>query len=125
MPCMFLQSPQRDLQLRATRVLPDPSALVPTRTLILCLKPMPTPIAVVYCCWDPRPLPTFGFGPCKVRQKGNYNGDYTHRLLSSSFLGLPYRILNMNHKKELLRSLWVGQILDPHLLENRLGAQAS
>ena len=33
--------------------------------------------------------------------------EYTHRLLSSSFLGLPYRILNMNHKKELLRSLWV------------------
>ena len=22
-------------------------------------------------------------------------------------MGLPYRILNMNHKKELLRSLWV------------------
>ena len=35
---------------------------------------------------------------------------YTHRLLSSSFLGLPYRILNMNHKKELLRSLWVVSI---------------
>ena len=33
----------------------------------------------------------------------------THRLLSSSFLGLPYRILKMNHKKELLRSLWVVQ----------------
>ena len=33
---------------------------------------------------------------------------YTHRLLSSSFLGLPYGILNINHKKELLRSLWVG-----------------
>ena len=32
---------------------------------------------------------------------------HTHRLLSGSFLGLPYRILNMNHKKELLRSLWV------------------
>ena len=31
----------------------------------------------------------------------------THRLLSSSFLGLPCRILNMSHKKELLRSLWV------------------
>ena len=31
----------------------------------------------------------------------------THRPLSSSFLGLPYRILNMNHKKELLRGLWV------------------
>ena len=26
----------------------------------------------------------------------------THRPLSSSFLGLPYRILNINHKKELL-----------------------
>ena len=33
---------------------------------------------------------------------------YAHRLLSSSFLGLPCRILNMNHKKELLRGLWVG-----------------
>ena len=32
----------------------------------------------------------------------------THRPLSSSFLGLPYRILNINHKKELLRGLWVG-----------------
>ena len=31
----------------------------------------------------------------------------THRLLSSSFLGLPYRILNINHNKELLRGLWV------------------
>ena len=31
----------------------------------------------------------------------------THRLLSSSCLGLPYRILNINLKKELLRSLWV------------------
>ena len=32
----------------------------------------------------------------------------THRLHSSSCLGLPYKILNRNHKKELLRSLWVG-----------------
>ena len=32
---------------------------------------------------------------------------YTHRPLSSSFLGLHCRILNMNHKKELLRGLWV------------------
>ena len=32
----------------------------------------------------------------------------THRPLSSSFLGLPYRILNMNQKKELLRGLWVA-----------------
>ena len=33
----------------------------------------------------------------------------THRLHSSSFLGLPYRILNTNHKNELLWSLWVGK----------------
>ena len=34
--------------------------------------------------------------------------DSTHRPLSSSFLGLRYRILNINHKKELLRDLWVS-----------------
>ena len=33
----------------------------------------------------------------------------THRPLNSSVLGLPYRIPNINHKKELLRSLWVGR----------------
>ena len=32
----------------------------------------------------------------------------THRSLSSSFWGLPDRILNVNHNKELLRGLWVG-----------------
>ena len=32
----------------------------------------------------------------------------THRLQSSSVLGSPYRILNMNPKKELLWGLWVG-----------------
>ena len=31
----------------------------------------------------------------------------THRPLAGSFSGLPYRILNINHKKELLRGLWV------------------
>ena len=31
----------------------------------------------------------------------------THRPLSSSFLGVPYRILKNNNKKKLLRSLWV------------------
>ena len=31
----------------------------------------------------------------------------THRPQSSSFLGLPYRILNMKPKKELLWGLWV------------------
>ena len=31
----------------------------------------------------------------------------TLRPLSSSFWGLPYRILNINHKQELLRGVWV------------------
>ena len=34
-------------------------------------------------------------------------GASTHGLLSSSFLGLPYRILANNPKKEILRGLWV------------------
>ena len=35
----------------------------------------------------------------------------THRPHSSSFLGgVPYRILNINYKKELLWSLWVKLI---------------
>ena len=37
----------------------------------------------------------------------------THRPLSSWFLGLPYRILNINHKKELLRGLWVYSGVEP------------
>ena len=36
---------------------------------------------------------------------------YTHRPLSSSFLGLPYRILNIIPQKELLRGLWVKPFL--------------
>ena len=28
------------------------------------------------------------------------------------FWDYPYRILNVNHKKELLRSLWVGKVQD-------------
>ena len=39
----------------------------------------------------------------------------THRPLGSSFLGLPSRILNINHKKELLRGLWVGLRVSPRL----------
>ena len=37
----------------------------------------------------------------------------THRPLTSSFLGLLYRILNILHKKELLRGLWL-QVLECH-----------
>ena len=37
----------------------------------------------------------------------------THRLLSSSPFCLPYRILNINHKKELLRGLWAASLQDP------------
>ena len=40
-----------------------------------------------------------------------YTLNPTHGPLSSSFLGLPCRILNVPHKKELLRGLWVSPIL--------------
>ena len=46
-------------------------------------------------------------GSNSLAVKGLRDRRGTLRLLSSSFLGVPYRILNMNHKKELLRSLWV------------------
>ena len=36
---------------------------------------------------------------------------FTHRL-DSSFLGLPYRILNMTHKKELYTMESMGRVLD-------------
>ena len=32
----------------------------------------------------------------------------SHRAPSSSLLGLPYRILNINHKKELLRAYGIS-----------------
>ena len=41
----------------------------------------------------------------RVHNTPSSSGNPTHRLLSSSFLGLRYRILNLNHKKELLRGL--------------------
>ena len=37
----------------------------------------------------------------------NSSSNSTHSPLGSSFWGLPYRILNINPKKELLRGLWV------------------
>ena len=42
------------------------------------------------------------------RVEGFQGLGFTQRPLSSSFLGLPYRILNINHNKQLLRGLWVG-----------------
>ena len=49
----------------------------------------------------------------------------SHRPLSSSFLGLPYRILDMNHKKELLRGLWVSHELGirSEVVEGRRGSR--
>ena len=44
---------------------------------------------------------------CPGRRRRGSAGGSTHRPLSSSVLGLPYRILNINHKKELLRGVWV------------------
>ena len=55
---------------------------------------------------------------------GGGGGDFgcwwsTHRPLSRSFLGLPYRILNKNHKQELLRGPWVGMLEGPRVLGPR------
>ena len=55
------------------------------------------------------------------RSKRNFFwGYYTHRLHCGAFLGLPYNILNMNHKKELPWSLRVattyGVLREPHSL---------
>ena len=54
--------------------------------------------------WKPAALLIACFGTASARLNGFMAGP--HRLLSSSFLGLPYRILNMNLKKELLRGPW-------------------
>ena len=40
-------------------------------------------------------------------RNSNTRKPVTHRPLSSSFLGLPYRNLKIKHKKELLRGPWV------------------
>ena len=45
----------------------------------------------------------------------------TQRLHSSSFLGLPCRILNISHKKELLRSLWVSPVVLQSSMNLRAG----
>ena len=49
-----------------------------------------------------------GVGLNRVRKVPGYP------YLSSSFLGLPYRVLNINHKKELLRGLWLESGLVIH-----------
>ena len=50
-----------------------------------------------------------GQGATDFRGRESNSGlGFTHRPLSSSLLlGLPYRILNINHKKEPLRGRWV------------------
>ena len=52
-------------------------------------------------------LRCWGFGFTGSFGVGFGTDEPTHRPLSSSVLGLPYRILNINHEKELLRGLWV------------------
>ena len=47
------------------------------------------------------------FPTCVSRTVFPDSKDLTHRPQSSSFLGLPYRIRNMNPQKELLWGLWV------------------
>ena len=47
-------------------------------------------------------------------------GGVTHGPRSSSFWGLPYRILNISHNKELLRGLGVGKFQERLDLKPRL-----
>ena len=63
----------------------------------------------------------FRFQECQV-----WTLDLTYRPHSSSFLGLPYRILNMNSKKELLWGLWVdfSCFMMQHCLKHTLFAPA-
>ena len=51
-----------------------------------------------------------GLGGLRVRTLGFRFGDTGPPIGPSvaPFWGLPYRILNVIHKKELLRGLWVG-----------------
>ena len=87
---------------------------------------MPCPGPALSCLALPRALKGVGLGGlgCGVGEKEGktfYGQAFrliaivqrvrhktTYRLHSSSFLGLPYRILDTNPKKELLRSLWVS-----------------
>ena len=62
----------------------------------------------------PTPAPPVGaLGPARAPRFLNFKLCFTHSPLSSSLLGLPYRILHINHKKELLRGLWVTTTPDP------------
>ena len=62
-----------------------------------------------------------GFTVLRFSVFGSYRGKLTHRPQSSSFLGLPYRVLNMNPQKELLWGLWVEKTLQQRLRVDRLG----
>ena len=64
------------------------------------------PVELGCCCWlKGRRLQ--GFWACGFNGLWSVRFRVTHRLQSSSALGLPYRILNISHKKGLLWSLWV------------------
>ena len=68
-----------------------------------------------------------GGGGLRVKVKG-LGFRVTHRPLSSSFLGSPCMMLNINHKKELLRGLCVkagpnpGELEGLELADSRLPA---
>ena len=72
-------------------------------------------IAVIWCLGF---RITWGF----KRDNDSYSPDRVLLLLSSSVLGLPCGILNMNHKKELLRSLWVESRVPPPVCRGSLSS---
>ena len=62
--------------------------------------------------------------PQSQQQEARDEGCWRQKLpigpyISSSFFGITlYRILNMNHRKELLRSLWVPGVRSPRFHGN-------
>ena len=53
-----------------------------------------------------------GVDGCRIQgSRSQGSGLVGLRVFGGSFWGLPYRILNMNHKRELLRGLWVWQVV--------------
>ena len=73
--------------------------------LLCTCRPDPTCRRKHVCSETSMMREQLGFG---LRTPWAHAPHSTHRPHSSSFLGLPYRVLNMNPKKELLWGLWVG-----------------
>ena len=84
---------------------PKPQSPKPFFVLLrLCATAVVSMSGTAFAC-GVRSAHDFGFGSAWIPVISA--NESTHRPHSSSFMGLPYRILNMNPQKELLWGLWV------------------